>query len=60
MEGVSSKLISDQMKSGHVWLLEKDGLMDFLAEKLKTGQEQKLLITAGAGDIDAMVQPKKK
>ena len=60
MEGVSSKLISDQMKSVHVWLLEKDELMDFLEEKMKTGQEQKLLITAGAGDIDAMVQPIKQ
>ena len=60
MEGVSSDTILSRMKNRHKRMLSKEGLLDyikktFLAE-LKPGFTD-VLITAGAGDIDALVPP---
>lgn len=55
MEGVTSKMIMDRMYNDNKHLLEKDELEGWL----KT-HEVELFITAGAGDIDAMVQPLKE
>jgi UDP-N-acetylmuramate--alanine ligase len=52
IEGVTSKLIFDKMKISEKYLMGKEELM----ERIKD-QKQGLLITAGAGDIDALVLP---
>jgi UDP-N-acetylmuramate--alanine ligase len=53
VEGVTSKLIFDKMKNGNKHLMSKAELMNWAKEK----KERQLIITAGAGDIDAMVLP---
>ena len=60
MEGVNSKLISDQMKLNAVQVMEKDKLLGYLEQRIQAGDGQNLLITAGAGDIDNLVQPIKQ
>ena len=58
--GVTSELIASKMKNGSVKILEKNELINYLQscknlsseEFTKTGA---LYITAGAGDIDAIV-----
>lgn len=50
LPGVESHLISSQMKKASVQLLDKEESLAWLA-----AHRPKLLITAGAGDIDAMV-----
>ncbi len=52
MEGVTSELILNKMKSNNKKVLEKEELVAW-AQNYKTG----LLITAGAGDIDTLVEP---
>jgi len=52
IEGVTSKLIFDKMKNNNKHLMSKDELLDKMNEKNKG-----LFISAGAGDIDAMVLP---
>jgi UDP-N-acetylmuramate--alanine ligase len=55
MEGVSSRLILDKMKNNNKMILEKDALLNWV-ENNRT----ELLITAGAGDIDTLVEPIKQ
>ena len=55
IEGVSSKMIMDSMYNDNAHLMNKDELMDWM----KT-HEVELFITAGAGDIDTLVEPLKK
>lgn len=50
--GVTNKLIFDKMKNSDKHLMSKDELMNWVK-----GKKEGLLITAGAGDIDAMVLP---
>ncbi len=58
MEGVESALIANQMQAGKVQLIEKAALLNHIKETILTNKEQlHLLITAGAGDIDALVLP---
>ncbi len=52
IEGVNSQLIFNKMKNGNKHLMSKDELLGNLNEK-----REGLIITAGAGDIDAMVIP---
>lgn len=59
MEGVSSKMIADRMKNKNKWLVEKDELEKWITNK-QAGRNDWLLITAGAGDIDKLVEPIKK
>ncbi len=60
MEGVTSELIASKMDKRKVKILEKEQLLKYL-ESLKVssseGFREALIITAGAGDIDALVQP---
>jgi len=59
IEGVTSKLIFDKMKNNNKHLMSKDELMSWVktsSSSRKVG-EGLLLIAAGAGDIDAMVEP---
>jgi UDP-N-acetylmuramate--alanine ligase len=57
IEGVSSDLIAGKMESGKARVVTKEELLHLIRERKK---EWKLLSTAGAGDIDALVSPIKK
>lgn len=55
IEGITSKTIADKMKNKQVLVLDKQELLAYLKEN-----DTPLLITAGAGDIDRMVEDIKK
>ncbi len=62
IEGVSSEMIRDRMTKAHKQILQKTELTEWV--KKMGGQRSQfsntLLITAGAGDIDTLVQPVKE
>jgi UDP-N-acetylmuramate--alanine ligase len=66
IEGVTSSLIVDKMTIANKQILDKEGLLNWVTgvASARTGNGNSgngwLLITAGAGDIDALVQPIKK
>jgi UDP-N-acetylmuramate--alanine ligase len=64
MEGVSSELIFDQMENENATVVSKEELLKYLqGDYLKLVHESsfgEVLITAGAGDIDQLVEPIKK
>jgi UDP-N-acetylmuramate--alanine ligase len=53
MEGVSSNMIAEKMK--HVTMISKDEVLEWIDNNVV-----EVFITAGAGDIDALVQPIKQ
>jgi len=56
--GVSSEMILDKMKSKNKRVLNKEELTDWIKKDFnKTG---KVLVTAGAGDIDLLIEPIKE
>lgn len=55
VEGVSSEMILQQMSNKQSRVLEKEALLDWVKQN-----DNALLITAGAGDIDTLVEPIKK
>ena len=55
MEGITVKLITDQMGNPDHTVLSKEGLLAYVA-----AAPLDLFITAGAGDIDKLVQPIKE
>jgi UDP-N-acetylmuramate--alanine ligase len=61
MAGVTSELIARQMKNRRVRLVTKEDLMHIIGEEFTHTNEKnnndRLLITAGAGDIDKLVDP---
>jgi UDP-N-acetylmuramate--alanine ligase len=65
MEGVTSQMLLSRMKNKSKQLLNKEELLKWVEGKIKAVREDAnhggwLLITAGAGDIDTLVQPIKK
>ncbi|MDQ2863117.1 MAG: UDP-N-acetylmuramate--L-alanine ligase [Bacteroidota bacterium] len=59
IEGVTSNMIVQFMKNKNVRVVSKEDVMDFVQNifvKIKDHEPAKLLITAGAGDIDKLVQ----
>ncbi|MDI3318154.1 UDP-N-acetylmuramate--L-alanine ligase [Pinibacter soli] len=52
--GVSSEMILNKMKNQHKQVLSKEDLLKWASEVDPRG---KVIITAGAGDIDALVEP---
>lgn len=64
MEGVSSQVILDEMKNENATVVSKEELLDYLkGDYLKLVDQSsfgEVLITAGAGDIDKLVEPIKK
>ncbi len=54
LKGVTSAMIADRMKPGHVRIMEKNELLNWIKETFKN-KKNELLITAGAGDIDKLV-----
>jgi UDP-N-acetylmuramate--alanine ligase len=55
IDGVTSQMILDRMKNTEKKMMSKKELMDWIAQR-----RTELLITAGAGDIDALVTPIKE
>ena len=55
IEGVTSELISGKMKMKNTKVLSREELKDWVKER-----QPKLLVMAGAGDIDALVLPIKE
>ena len=64
IEGVSAKMILDEMENENAAVVSKEELIDYLqGDYLKLVHESsfgEVLITAGAGDIDKLVEPIKK
>ena len=63
IKGVSSDSILRRMKSKNKRIISKEALLQFIKEKFVPGLDPafpEILITAGAGDIDALVQPIKE
>jgi UDP-N-acetylmuramate--alanine ligase len=64
MEGISSAMIMERMHSEYKMLLSKEDLLKHLQQEkdalVEEGFEGSLIITAGAGDIDTLVDPIKK
>jgi UDP-N-acetylmuramate--alanine ligase len=64
MEGVSSEMIIDRMRNENKLLLSKENVLKHLQQEkeahVEEGFEGSLIITAGAGDIDTLVEPIKK
>jgi len=60
IEGVTSQLIADKMTPGKATVVDKKELLDIIKDKVDYGDDLELLITAGAGDIDTLVEPIRK
>jgi UDP-N-acetylmuramate--alanine ligase len=58
--GVTSQLISELMENRKVALLKKDEVMEWVKSEAGKMRGEKVLVTAGAGDIDRLVEPIKK
>jgi len=60
MEGVNSEMILDKMQDGQKRVMDKESLLKWIEQKYVPELNQEfgdVLITAGAGDIDALVEP---
>jgi len=55
MEGVTSEMVLNKMKNNNKQVLNKEAVPEWI-----TNNKTELLITAGAGDIDTLVEPIKK
>ncbi|MBC7629810.1 UDP-N-acetylmuramate--L-alanine ligase [Ferruginibacter sp.] len=64
LQGVSSEMIVQRMHSENKMVLSKENLLKHLAQEneahVEEGFEGTLIITAGAGDIDTLIEPIKK
>jgi UDP-N-acetylmuramate--alanine ligase len=62
IEGVTSNIILNKIAKDQKQLIEKDNLLEWFSEYAKNLDKEfgEVIITAGAGDIDALVQPLKK
>jgi UDP-N-acetylmuramate--alanine ligase len=62
MEGVSSKLIFDQVGKSDKYMLTKDEYLAWMKDHMKTLDKEfgEVFVMAGAGDIDNLVQPTKQ
>jgi UDP-N-acetylmuramate--alanine ligase len=64
MKGVASNLIQHKMKNKKVTVLSKEALMQYInndfLKSIQNNAAGNVLITAGAGDIDQLVQPIKE
>jgi UDP-N-acetylmuramate--alanine ligase len=56
IEGVTSRLIAGKMTPGKAIIVDKQEILTIIKDKVAK-DDLKLLITAGAGDIDTLVQP---
>ncbi|HEU0064121.1 MAG TPA: Mur ligase family protein, partial [Flavisolibacter sp.] len=61
IQGVTSKLILDKVQSAEKYLLEKEELLTWMEDHIKHIDKEfgEIVVMAGAGNIDALVQPLK-
>lgn len=57
VQGVNSEMIISRMKKEKKQLLEKGELLSWITENKGAISGKKILVTAGAGDIDQLIQP---
>ena len=55
IEGVSSELIKQNINDKPVALFDKNQVLSWFTEEMKKENEQNIIITAGAGDIDQLL-----
>ena len=55
--GVTSEIIAARMPGKKVRIADKKEILTDLENKVRKGEKPALLITAGAGDIDTLVEP---
>lgn len=60
MEGVSSSMITAKMTKAKVTILDKPAVLAVIEEEKENMRAHTVLITAGAGDIDRMIEPIKQ
>ena len=64
MEGVISEMITERMRNEYKMVLSKEDLLKHLSQEkdahVEEGFEGTVIITAGAGDIDTLIEPIKK
>lgn len=59
--GITAETITGKLKNENVRILDKKMVLDYLKEKVKKKEvHDHLFITAGAGDIDTLVEPVKE
>ncbi len=58
--GVTSDMIADKMQKGKARIIDKGEILDIINNKKAYNRNLELIITAGAGDIDTLVQPIKE
>lgn len=56
IEGISSATIMEKMKNNSVSIIEKNKVLEHI-KKQKNNHAEEVFITAGAGDIDTLVDP---
>lgn len=59
IKGVSSEMIAERMIGGKAKVISKEELLNTIGNRKNNGTLE-MLITAGAGDIDALVEPLKE
>ncbi|HEV3326971.1 MAG TPA: UDP-N-acetylmuramate--L-alanine ligase [Puia sp.] len=57
IEGVTSELIAAKMTEGKATVVDKKELLRIIDDKTVYNDELEVLITAGAGDIDTLIEP---
>ncbi|MBX2925358.1 MAG: UDP-N-acetylmuramate--L-alanine ligase [Chitinophagaceae bacterium] len=58
--GVTSEIIARQVSGNKASVVSKEELMKIIDDRLSYGNDLEVLITAGAGDIDKLVEPVKQ
>jgi UDP-N-acetylmuramate--alanine ligase len=58
--GVSSEMIAGKMPKGKAVISDKGQILDIIYNKRAYNRNLELIITAGAGDIDTLVEPIKE
>jgi UDP-N-acetylmuramate--alanine ligase len=57
IEGVTSELIAGKMTKGKAAVVDKKEILGIIEDKMLHDDGPEVLITAGAGDIDTLVEP---
>jgi len=59
IKGVTSEMIRERMSKATVQMVSREGVISYVRQKFSAHQPQ-VLVTAGAGDIDTLVEPIKQ
>lgn len=57
IEGVTSELIAGKMKKAKTTLADKNEVLTMIIDRAADRDQAQLLITAGAGDVDMLIEP---